>query len=479
MKVRLLIILCLMPFCVQAQEYFTGCLISDSAYNAIPRKVTYLTRDYTIMPSYYSLKQYCPMPRRQGNNGTCTAWAIAYAARTIAEAVENNWIDREKITVESFSPLFLYARSKNEGDDCRSGAYVEKALNVMKDEGVVKFNRFSVDCATYVPKSLMQEAQQYKITGYYTLFDYTSFFAIKVDETKKAISQNKPVIIAMQNYKSFNTATTEVWNGVTDDFRGHHAMCVIGYDDNKNGGSFQLMNSWGSDWGNDGFIWVSYKDYCKNVDYAYVMDVRKKSLPGPVKSEPIRPDSKSKPDLQPIKSVNLRGELYFKLSTGEEMQPGFYSAAAIPYYQMAGNYVSGTRYRIYISNNEPAYVYVIGSDLKNSVSLVFPPDDKISPALIYQSNSIAIPDEKWYIEMDNTIGTDYVCVLYSAKDLPVHDIVEKIKNASGGFFDKVKMALAEDIVPIREINYSLNNIRFSVRGTQKSVVPVIIEIKHK
>jgi len=124
-------------------------------------------------------------------------------------------------------------------------------------------------------------------------------------------------------------------------------------------------------------------------------------------------------------------------------------------------------------------VYVIGSDLKNSVSLVFPPNDKTSPALIYRSNNIAIPDEKWYIQMDNTVGTDYVCVLYSAKDLPIHYIVDKIKNAPGSFYDKVKTVLSSDLVPDREINYDPNNIRFSVKGTRKSVVPVIAEITHK
>ena len=36
-------------------------------------------------------------------------------------------------------------------------------------------------------------------------------------------------------------------------------MTIIGYDDNKYGGSFEIMNSWGTDRGENGFYWVPYK----------------------------------------------------------------------------------------------------------------------------------------------------------------------------------------------------------------------------
>ena len=33
-----------------------------------------------------------------------------------------------------------------------------------------------------------------------------------------------------------------------------HAMTIIGYDDNKYGGAFEVMNSWGEAFGNKGFV---------------------------------------------------------------------------------------------------------------------------------------------------------------------------------------------------------------------------------
>ena len=53
---------------------------------------------------------------------------------------------------------------------------------------------------------------------------------------------------------------------------GGHAMCVIGYDDRLEGGAFQIMNSWGSDWGQNGIAWVRYGDFKEFVREAYGVD---------------------------------------------------------------------------------------------------------------------------------------------------------------------------------------------------------------
>ena len=121
---------------------------------------------------------------------------------------------------------------------------------------------------------------------------------------------------------------------------------------------------------------------------------------------------------------------------------------------------------------------MIGSDLNNNVSKVFPPTNRISPALVYKSNNIAIPDEKWYIEMDNTVGKDYLCVLYSAVELPIDDIVTKIKYANGSFVEKLKYALGDKLVPASETSYGNGEIRFSAK-TNATVVPLIAEVVHR
>lgn len=50
---------------------------------------------------------------------------------------------------------------------------------------------------------------------------------------------------------------------------GGHALVVVGYDDRKE--AFRSMNSWGKNWGDDGYIWVKYKDFGDFCKYAYVL----------------------------------------------------------------------------------------------------------------------------------------------------------------------------------------------------------------
>lgn len=468
-KITIALALMLSAVCMRAQEHALGLIIDEAAYNAIPVKAQLLTRDYTNVPNNYSLKAYCPTPRSQGQHGTCTSWATAYAARTIAEAVNNGWTDRTTINRSIFAPMFVYAQINTVRNDknCQNGTSIDRALQLMKNKGVPKMSAFTPQCACDVPSNLFNDALKYKITDYFTLFNSLEKSEVrKVSAIKKAISQNRPVLIGMEVYSSFDRAEG-VWNGKRDSHRGGHAMCIIGYDDNKYGGAFELMNSWGTDWGNDGFIWVRYSDLCANVDWAWEMYVEK----GKTEDD--------KPTPTPVVPKNtLSGDIEMTLSSGKSMSPQRTSAPSVATFRMAGSYISGTRYRLYISNDEPAYVYVLGSDLTNSVSRVFPPADNISPALVYASNHIAIPDEKWFIEMDDTKGTDYICVLYSKSALDIKQIISRIQNASGSFQDKVKTALGKQMVSASETRFGQTGISFSATSYSQ-VVPVVIEIDHK
>jgi len=69
-----------------AQEYPTGAILDDAIYQSLPRKAVQHSKALDILPKAFSLKQYAPYPGDQGSYGTCTAWATAYAGRTIMES---------------------------------------------------------------------------------------------------------------------------------------------------------------------------------------------------------------------------------------------------------------------------------------------------------------------------------------------------------------------------------------------------------
>ena len=94
-----------------AQTYPRGAILDQALYNSLPKKAEQLSRSYTAIPKEYSLKQYAPVPGNQGAYGTCVGWASAYAARTIAESIALNRIDKSLITNNVFSPIFVYKGS--------------------------------------------------------------------------------------------------------------------------------------------------------------------------------------------------------------------------------------------------------------------------------------------------------------------------------------------------------------------------------
>ena len=95
---------------------------------------------------------------------------------------------------------------------------------------------------------------------------------------KENLSQGAPVVIGMMAGGSYMQPMMgqDVWNPTDDDRSmmgfGGHAQCVVGYDDAKYGGAFLIMNSWGPQWGNNGFAWVRYRDFRYFVSEAYGLE---------------------------------------------------------------------------------------------------------------------------------------------------------------------------------------------------------------
>ena len=457
----------------QDEFFMDGCLPDDGTYNQLPRKAELLTRDYKSMPKVYSLKQYCPKVRSQGGHGSCTSWAAAYAARTIAEAVKYGWTDNEKITSEAFAPLFVYALIKDykmypREKKKKKGTLVSHAVKLMKEIGVPKCASFDVLCASYVEEGLKEEEQNYKIDDYTTLFSIDEENSVeKIRKVRKSLSEDRPVVIAMHLPSSFKRAGCN-WDGQDTDVdpskHGYHAMCVIGYDDYKDGGSFQIMNSWGSTWGDKGFVWVRYDDFAKYVDQAYELYVKKAEQP--------------KPGPAP-KKYNIDGEMRIASHNGAITMPVAYSESDdMPHYITTETYLSGSKFRLYVNNRKPAWVYVIASDLENNVSKLFPYEDIISAYMNYSENNFALPDEEHEFEFDATAGLDYFCVLYSEEELDINNIVKQIKRAGGSFYQQLKTVLDDKIVPQSEVKYNQKNMGFSATSN-RTIVPLVVEIPHR
>ena len=116
-------------------------------------------------------------------------------------------------------------------------------------------------------------------------------------------------------------------------------------------------------------------------------------------------------------------------------------------------YTEGTQFRLYLRNNEPAYVYALAMDNTNQAVVLFPYKPTISPALNYKNNEVALPSESKYIQMDNVRGTDVFCLLYSKQPLDIQAIAGRLAQETGTFFQRLYKTMGDKLVDRQYLRY--------------------------
>ncbi|MBR4268008.1 MAG: DUF4384 domain-containing protein, partial [Bacteroidales bacterium] len=181
------------------------------------------------------------------------------------------------------------------------------------------------------------------------------------------------------------------------------------------------------------------------------------------------------PDGKKLEVSKLSGNIKLMLNDNTLM-PGKINGKVIT---MDNTYKSGTRFRIYVGNNQPAYVYVFGTDLSNKVYHIFPQSRLISPYLDYVNSRVAFPDEKHWIEMDQTTGTDYLYVLYSLVPLNIYQIEEKMEQIKGDFENKLFTVLGPKTFSLNEAESSgTSTFRFNAMSVKKETLGVVVKFSH-
>jgi Papain family cysteine protease/Domain of unknown function (DUF4384) len=488
----------------------TGMVVDRKQYKSTPYKAKLSTRSFKSLAPRASLEAYCPSPGDQGEYGTCVAFAAAYGMRTIMWAKEYNVTDKERINAMQFSPTFVYEKIKNDGDtDCQGGSNPINACELMKQFGVPLLKSVPYgNCVAEIEFDDLLEAQDYVISDYQTLWDIDYGTADdKVNGTKKALSEGYPVLLGMMVPESFYSPGT-VWHSPETDGgpsgnHGLHAMCVVGYDDTKEGGCFRVMNSWTSAWADGGFVWIPYKEYGEYALLAlqaYFPRVDEPTptpepipTPTPVTPEP-EPTPTPEPTPEPRIETLLKGSVEFTINTGTKMNasrvltrnlvveddlPNNKDGEDLVAYRMNDSYASGTKFRFYVNTNTEAYIYAFATDLTGKVNKILPFDDLMSPH-IGPNSIVAFPSDTKVVKMDENRGTDYMLILYSTSKLDVNDVLQKMQDAKGGLSTKMRAALGNRLIEKGDVKYDLNEIGFEVNDLQRGgVVPLMVEITHQ
>jgi hypothetical protein len=114
-------------------------------------------------------------------------------------------------------------------------------------------------CPGSFPSETDREAALLKISdGGICLFQEGMDIDAYLDGIKdQLVNFDRPVEICWGNVQqSFTEYKTGVYQTDGSQGLGGHAMCILGYDDAQR--AFLVRNSWGADWGMDGYCWFGY-----------------------------------------------------------------------------------------------------------------------------------------------------------------------------------------------------------------------------
>ena len=205
------------------------------------------------LPSSVDLTSYFPSPRSQGNLGSCVAWAVCYAAKSASESKKREWT--VGTNNHNFSPSYVYNQlaEYDQNENEWSGLNLEEAVDYVVENGVCTL--------TYLPYEenvttlTMTDEQNGNASLYIPLRKQKTS---TLNQIKTMLNYGRGCIIAINVAPDFDniSLTNQIFDNKTNITSDGHAICLIGYDDSKN--AFKFINSWGTDWGINGYGWISY-----------------------------------------------------------------------------------------------------------------------------------------------------------------------------------------------------------------------------
>lgn len=444
------------------------------------------------LPRQHSLKKYAPIPGNQGDYGTCTAWAEAYCARTICESVAINRTNEKASKEAAFSPIFLYHLIKNQKDTvCKNGSNIHLGFKTLKTIGVPKFNTIKDDCASNISQSDYDLAFPYRIKEYYRLEDKDNDI---LTEIRTHLAQNHPVICALMVTPSFDRLRgIEEWQPTKAEIEakkicnnsnesiidntlliGGHALCIVGYNDDELGGCFEIQNSWGTNWGKDGYFKISYANF--------LVMYRKYSCSAMVPDDKIEPTYTHSGEVKILltnyqstqtDTISLFKKLLEDAKRNKRRTNNFFATTQ--------TFKNGDKIKVLFNSSKASYVYAFLYDttLKRSKQLF--PYNNLNPYINFNDYYMDVPGGENYVQFGKQKGKKYLIVLLSPQTVDLEPLQNRENRADFNVFSQLQVIYKDRTVTGKEFE-SMGEFesKFSVTTKKQDyIIPLFIELIEK
>ena len=247
----------------------------------------YLNKKDFSLPAVIDYRDVLLPVRNQGNQGSCFAMSVA----CMKEYQEK----QDYGLNEYLSPQFFYNIRGNLYDNDKNndeGMYGRNVMKLLMEYGICSEKIYPYGRIQYknkISEYCFTEAKNHKIKGYGRV--------LSIEALKYSLKYNGLCLIVFPIYNY----GPQMWiKNNKDIFLGGHAMTVVGYLDN----CFIIRNSWGLDWGDNGYSYYYFNDWGAHWEVWTTID-NSGSKQLNIKEEEIEEELIPKPLIKPSSPIPI------------------------------------------------------------------------------------------------------------------------------------------------------------------------------
>lgn len=192
--------------------------------------------------------------KNQGNCGSC----VAFGSTAVFESM---------IAIENQSNLYDLSEAdsffcSSHGTTC-NGWWPSSFYNANMNRGIIPETLFTYQQAFGDGPICLILPNRLSYT--FTYAKTSNVFSIEA--TKQYLVNFGPITGCFDVYEDFYAYKSGIYKHVSGNFEGSHCICIVGYNDNNGNGYWICKNSWGDNWGLNGYFNIAYND-CKIDTYS-------------------------------------------------------------------------------------------------------------------------------------------------------------------------------------------------------------------
>ena len=203
------------------------------------------------LPRKVDLRGLCSDIERQGDLGSCTAQALAGNIEFLDKISDFKYTDVSRLFIYYNERALMHTIRYDSGSPLRGG------IKTLKNSGVCEETLWPYQISKFTrkpPLKCFTDAKKHRITSYHRINSLNQMLA--------CLAEGYAFVFGFTVYESFESQEV-LRTGIVhmpkkkEKAIGGHAVMAAGYDQTAK--RFIVRNSWGKDWGKDGYCTMPFE----------------------------------------------------------------------------------------------------------------------------------------------------------------------------------------------------------------------------